>query len=297
VSRFTERLRDRLRSSRAARGAARATSHIVVRTLNPGDATLAAVVRALRSPSGEEDRWTASIEAVRGRLEASDEELRYPVQNGEWWEQVIAASNDPQPPVLHEDHAVRTLGEVTRSTSKPGQWGRFLYRIVRELRPERCLELGTSVGMSGCYIAAGLAANARGRLITIEGEEAPARVAREVFEQAALGARVEVRVGQFADEMPAALDSLGEVELAFIDGHHQYAPTMNYFTTILEATVPGGLLVFDDITYIRDMKAAWRDIRADSHVTGSMTIGTVGFAVIGGQRAEHRRVPLLTVPA
>jgi predicted O-methyltransferase YrrM len=199
--------------------------------------------------------------------------------------------------VLHDDHVARNLGEVTRSTSKPRDWGRFLYRIVRELRPERCLELGTSVGMSGCYIAAGLSANSSGRLITIEGEEQAANVARGVFERVGVGARVESRIGRFTDEMPSALQALGGVDLAFIDGHHEYAPTISYFETIREVTAPGGLLVFDDITYSREMKAAWSEVRAHAGVTGSMTIGTVGFAVVGGQRAAHHRVPLLTLSA
>src|SRR5204863_6617914 len=131
-------------------------------------------------------------------------------------------------------------------------------------RPERCLELGTSVGMSGSYIAAGLAANGQGRLITIEGEEPSARVARAVFEEVQVAPRVDVRVGRFADAIPGVLQELGATDLIFIDGHHQYEPTMSYFATILEATVPGSLLVFDDVTYnLGDMEAAWRDIRAD----------------------------------
>jgi predicted O-methyltransferase YrrM len=282
-----------VRSNRAARGAATATSRVVVRTLNPDDRTLAGVVRAMRVPSEDERQWATSIEAVRAGLHASRETLRFEVHERWWWEDAIAASSDPQPPVLHEDHVARNLGEVARSTSKPPAWGRFLYRIVRQLRPGRCLELGTSVGMSGSYIAAGLAANAHGHLTTIEGEEPSANVARDVFEQVGVGTRVDVRVGRFTDELPAALVELGGVDLAFIDGHHLYAPTISYFEAIREVTAPGGLLVFDDISYTGDMKRAWSEIRANAGVTGSLTVGTVGFAVVGGQPFAHRRIPLL----
>jgi predicted O-methyltransferase YrrM len=279
-------------------GTAKVASRAMVRTLRPADATLAAVVRALRSPSADEERWAQAIEAVRTRLEASGETLRLPVKDRDWWQRAIAASTDPQPPELHDDHVARSVGEITRVTSKPPDWGRFLYRVVRELRPERCLELGTSVGMSGSYIGAGLAANADGRLITIEGQEQSARVARDVFREVGVDARVELRVGAFAGRLPGVLEELGGIDLAFVDGHHQYEPTMSYFATIAEATARGGLLVFDDVTYgLGDMQAAWRDIRTDDRVTGSMTVGAVGFAVIGGRPADHRRVPRLTVPA
>jgi predicted O-methyltransferase YrrM len=150
--------------------------------------------------------------------------------------------------------------------------------------------------MSGSYLGAGLAANGSGRLITIEGAEASAAVARDVFEQVGVSDRVEVRVGTFDDQMPGALASLGGVDLAFIDGHHQYEPTLRYFATILAVTAPGGLLLFDDITYaLGDMEGAWREIRAHPRVTGSLTVGNVGVAVVDGRPFAHRRVRRLTV--
>jgi predicted O-methyltransferase YrrM len=298
VRRLIRQARQRVLSSKAGQRAANASSRAIVRTLKPNDDTLAAVVRALRSPSEDEARWVSAIEPIRRRLEASEETLRFPVYDRAWWERAIAASRDPQPPVLHDDHIARSLGEITRVTSKPPDWGRFLYRVVRELRPERCLELGTSVGMSGSYIAAGLTSNDRGRLVTIEGEEPSATVARAVFEQIGVAPRVDVRIGRFSDQLASALDELGGADLVFIDGHHQYEPTMAYFATILEAASPGGLLAFDDVTYrLGDMETAWRDIRANPRVTGSLTVGSVGFAVVDGRRTDHRRVRRLTVTA
>jgi hypothetical protein len=42
---------------------------------------------------------------------------------------------------------------------------------------------------------------------------------------------------------------------------------------ILKARMsPGGLVLFDDITYCAGMREAWREIRADSVVTDSVAL-------------------------
>lgn len=46
--------------------------------------------------------------------------------------------------------------------------GELLYKLVRYLRPETILELGTSFGSSGIYLASAAAENGSGELITVE---------------------------------------------------------------------------------------------------------------------------------
>jgi predicted O-methyltransferase YrrM len=293
---LVERARQRVAGSAPAQTAARAVSRARLRTFQTDDESLAGLLAALRSPSEGEEQWSAAIEAVRKRLEGSEDVVTLPVTDRAWWERAIATSSDPRPPVLHGDRLDRNVGEITRVTSKPQDWGRLLYRIVRRLRPSRCLELGTSVGISGSYIGAGLEANRSGKLITIEGQPEVASIARDTFERASVSGRVEGRVGSFNDELPDALAALGGVDLAFVDGHHQYEPTLAYFATIRDATAGRALFVFDDVTYTRgDMEAAWREIRADRRVTGSLTVGSVGFAVIDGRQWGHRRLPDLAL--
>jgi predicted O-methyltransferase YrrM len=278
---------------RSSAAASSLLTEIAVRRLRAQDPTLSVVIRALRTPAPGEEEWAARIEGLRREFEASSERLRFDLEEGgdAYWRKAIARSTDPEPPVLEERAVLRTKGEVTRSTSKSEGWGRSLYRIVSSLRPERCLELGTSVGMSACYIGAGLTSGGFGRLITIEGQDDSAQTAREALDEARVSDRVEVRVGQFADVMPGALDDLGGVDFAFIDGHHQYQPTIDYFRSIVDRTANGGLLMFDDIDYpLGDMARAWTEIRADARVTASLTVEHVGLAVVKGSASPHRRL-------
>jgi predicted O-methyltransferase YrrM len=223
-----------------ARRGAVTTSQALVRTMVPADATLAAVVRALRVPAMDEERWTAEIDAASRRRLLKDRE--------------------------------------------PPYWGRFLYRLVREVVPDRCVATGTGIAVG--YVAAGLTANYGGQLVAIERDESRARVARSVVDELGLGEQTTVRVGRYADRLPVALEEMGTVDLAVID--------VRLFATIAERTAPGGLLVLDGVA---ELRTPWRGIRADPRVTGSMTVGPAGFAVIGGVRSRHRRIPRLTVPA
>lgn len=267
------------------------------RSLHPGDPALAAVTRSMTTTAGEEAHWVARIERCRKRLEASSGTIPIEISDPDWWQDHIARSRDPNPPVLISRTRVdRHLAEITRVASRPRPWGMLFYRLIREVRPTRCLELGTNVGMSGAYIGGGLAANGAGRLVSIEGQQARATVARSVFEEIDLLQYVDVRVGRFADLLPEILSELAPLELAFIDGHHLYEPTMQYFDAIAEASAPGSLLIFDDVVYWRaEMAAAWDAIKADRRVTASLTVGTVGFAVVNGVPAGHDRLARLPI--
>src|SRR5260221_10833637 len=51
----------------------------------------------------------------------------------------------------------RSVGDITRYAAKPARLGQLLYRIARYYRPARVVELGTSLGFSTAYLAAGAA--------------------------------------------------------------------------------------------------------------------------------------------
>jgi hypothetical protein len=206
------------------------------------DATLAVVRQALVTEAAGEADWSRRVEAKRAVLAASADTVTFAVDDTSWWELAIQRSRDPFPPVLRGHDVTRNVGEITRTTSKAAGWGRLFFRIVRGLRPQRCLELGSSVGMSACYIGAGLAANAEGRPITIAGLDAVADIARRALSSAGVGDRVTVGTGTFADRFGGALESLGGVDLAFIDGHR-------WPTSTPSRPRRARLLIFDDVSY------------------------------------------------
>ena len=93
----------------------------------------------------------------------------------------MKAARQPEMPFRETTRTVRSL---CRDAVPPHE-GRLLYHLIRQFRPTRCLELGTSLGLSTAYIAAALTmAGGTGRLVTLEGGAALTRQAEAHLEPA-----------------------------------------------------------------------------------------------------------------
>ncbi len=121
--------------------------------------------------------------------------------------------------------------------------GKLLWLLARTLQAKRILEIGTLGGYSAIWLARGLAPG--GRLITLEALEKHAALARENLARAALGDRVEVRVGPALETLPRLA---GPFDLVFIDADKQNNP--EYFRWALKLSRPGSLIVVDNV--VRD---------------------------------------------
>ena len=230
-------------------------------------------LRRAQKLSDEEQTVIRRIEAARAELERSDAEI-----------ETIDYGAGPDGSRTADEMArgvrvMRGVSELCRSSSKPPDAARLLFRLVRERRPGRSLELGTCLGISAAYQAAALELNGQGSLITLEGAPAVAARARSLLEELGLGRRVEVLVGRFVDLLPGLVER-HRFDFAFIDGHHDEAATVDYFRRIRPAMSSGGLLVFDDIEWSDGMRRAWRTIRSDSHVAKSSTRQGLGLAAL-----------------
>lgn len=164
-------------------------------------------------------------------------------------------------------------------SSKSAFWARVLFKLVREFQPGTCLELGTNMGISAAYQASALKLIGTGRLITLEGEEPRARVARRNLGHLGLD-NVEVVLGRFRDTLPVVLSGCGSVDFAFIDGHHDELATRSYFDLIASHLSSPALIALDDISWSQGMKRAWAVIRRDPRVRVSVDLHVLGLCVV-----------------
>ena len=178
------------------------------------------------------------------------------------------------------------VGRSERFASVPPIWGRFLIRLIRELRPSNCLELGTGFGLSACYLAAALELNGHGLLTTIEIAPERSRIARNGFDGLGLR-RVEARVGRLPEALDPELRRLGPIDFAFLDADHRKAATLHCFHSLLPRLAAQAVVVFDDIDWWPQSADAWREIRADPSVVGARDLGRMGCVVVSP--ARHRR--------
>jgi predicted O-methyltransferase YrrM len=155
----------------------------------------------------------------------------------------------------------RTVGFIHQSSAVPHWWGVFLFRLIRELRPVRVLELGSNLGVSAAYIQSALILNGNtGRFVTIEGDPMLVSIARETLDLIGEGDR-DVVLGRFQDVLPGVLERSSPLDLVFIDGHHEYQPTLEYFDQIKPFLSENGVTVFDDVyPWSRPVRKAWNQI-------------------------------------
>lgn len=130
--------------------------------------------------------------------------------------------------------AVERLCAITHDT------GRFLAILAAAAPKGAVLEVGTSGGYSGLWLA--LACAQRGqKLTTFELRDFKVKLARETFEAAGVTPLIDIVVGDAKDSLPKYKD----VAFCFLD-----APDPDYiecYETILPNMVRGGLIVTDNI--------------------------------------------------
>ncbi len=184
---------------------------------------------------------------------------------------------------------LRQLATRASSTALQGRW---LFRTAQWARPERVLELGTCIGIGTAYLAAG--AGSRAQVLSLEGCNACAQVARVHLEMLNLSEQVCIRSGPFVQTLPQALTTLGRLDLAFFDGHHRSTATLQYWEACLPYAHEKSIFIFDDVHHSADMTAAWRQIQ--SHPRVRLTIDCFELAFVFFDPAVRQRQHLRLVP-
>ena len=167
----------------------------------------------------------------------------------------------------------RSVAAIAASSLKPKKYAQLLFRIVNHYRPQTILELGTSFGITSSYLAAG---NTNGKVYTIEGSAAIAGIAEKTFKHTGFK-NIEIGEGNFNDTLPALLEKLNTIDLAFIDGNHRKEPTLDYFTQLLHCSTPSTILIFDDIHWSHEMEEAWTEIKQHPRVTLTIDLFFIGL--------------------
>jgi predicted O-methyltransferase YrrM len=167
----------------------------------------------------------------------------------------------------------RSVREIAVNAAKPKKLGQLLFRIVNQYQPAHIVELGTSLGLSTCYLAGG---NLNAEVITMEGAESIADLAQRQFDELQLN-KVKLIKGNFDAKLPPVLYKLPTVDLAFIDGNHRKEPTLNYFQQFLLKKNDGTILIFDDIHWSKEMELAWAEIKQHPDVMLTIDLFFLGL--------------------
>lgn len=165
--------------------------------------------------------------------------------------------------------------------SKPPRAAFFLYCLVRAFNSRRILELGTNVGISSAYLAAAGSGNATGKgLVTLESSRYRQRVAIRLHKELHL-TNISYVHGLFSEVLAVALNGQVSPDFVFIDGHHQYQPTLDYLDQVAVHASAACVFVFDDIDWSDGVRRAWKVIQQDRRFSTVVDFRTVGVCVLG----------------
>jgi predicted O-methyltransferase YrrM len=120
--------------------------------------------------------------------------------------------------------------------------GKILYDLVLKNGCKRALEIGTSTGHSGIWIAWALSKTG-GKLLTIEIDEGRHREAVANFKEAGLADYIDARLADAHELVPALK---GPFDFVFCDADKDWYK--NYFVAVLPKLEPGGLFVAHNVS-------------------------------------------------
>ncbi len=178
----------------------------------------------------------------------------------------------------------RVIKNIAASSLKPKKFAQLLFRIVQYYQPATIIELGTSLGITTCYLAKG---NDAGKVYTCEGSAAIAAIAQKNFELLKLN-NIKLTLGDFTKTFQPLLNKTGNVDLAFIDGNHRKQPTLDYFAKLLNYSTASTILIFDDIHWSEEMEAAWSVIQQHPTVTLTIDLFFIGLVFINPSFKEKQ---------
>jgi predicted O-methyltransferase YrrM len=168
----------------------------------------------------------------------------------------------------------QSVAEIARRSAVNRKFGHLLYRITKHYKPERIIELGTSLGISTYYLAFG---HPDAGVITIEADPALAAIVSENLRKQKL-TNVHLINNTFDHALPALLPESPGKTLVFIDGNHSLSSTLKYTDFFLSGLPDGSLIILDDINWSEDMRQAWKEIR--EHKKSALTIDLYRMGVV-----------------
>lgn len=230
-----------------------------------------------KSYSSEESKLIEEIERLRQACLKSDREI----------ESIDYGAGEPSKPRTLEESRRGVarkfaLSHLARHTSKAAPWSHLLFNVVRELRPRRCLELGTCIGFSAAYQCSAMMLNGTGSLATLEGDSNFAALARAHLH--GLGVHnFDIIEGRFEDTLDTTLEKNAPLDFMFNDGHHDGQAMLAYYEKCLPAFAEHAVLMFDDIATYDSMRAGWQSLCKHERVQFVVDFGPIGLVGLRGR--------------
>ncbi len=170
----------------------------------------------------------------------------------------------------------RKIKDIAKNSAKNSKFGKLLYRIVKFYKPQKILELGTSLGISALYLAK---AQENSKVYTFEGCPETAKIAQKNFDTSNTK-NIDLILGDFQHTLVKKLNEIGAIDLFFIDGNHRKKTTIFYFNECLKYSNNNTIFIFDDIHWSKGMENAWKHIKLHKQTSLTIDLFYIGIVFI-----------------
>ena len=178
--------------------------------------------------------------------------------------------------IIKEHLKLRSAYAFVRRSSVSKRYGFLLYRITRWFQAQMIIELGTGMGISTLYLSSG---SPDTPLHSIEGEKDRAALAAQLICRCCPGP-VSIHWGEMEEKLEHILPLIPQRFVAFVDGNHYYAPTVEYLRRLLDRAGDEAVIVMDDIYWSRGMHRAWKEVASWPEVQVSIDLFHMGILLL-----------------
>ena len=167
----------------------------------------------------------------------------------------------------------RVVKDIAASSLKKKKYAQLLFRIGKYYQSKTIVELGTSFGITTCYLASG---NSDSKVFTLEGAHNITKIALQNFGEMKLK-NVELTEGNFEKTLLLLNDKVENIDLLFVDGNHRKKATLEYFDLFLKKSNERSIFIFDDIHWSGKMEEAWKLIQEHDSVRMTIDLFFIGL--------------------
>ncbi len=167
----------------------------------------------------------------------------------------------------------RKISSIAKNSVSGKRKCEVLFRLAHYLKPEKMLELGSSLGISTAYLRL---AQPEAELISIEADENLSRIARRHLKDGAF-----LLNEQFENALMSEPSKSFNPDFVFIDGDHRGASLLHYIDILMDNAARDCCIVIDDIYWSQDMNRAWLQLIEDQRFGISIDLFDFGLLFKG----------------
>lgn len=178
------------------------------------------------------------------------------------------------------------IKNIYRSSCHSEKDTQLLFKLVERFKPQYMIELGTCLGLSSLYLAKGYP---HSKLYTFEGNHDYAIVAKDAFTRYK-ASNIEVIEGNIHETLAPIISQLPQLDLAYIDAHHDFDPTLHFFQMCLSKSHEDTVIILDDIHWSPAMEKAWEHIKQMEQVKQTIDLYQFGLVFLKSSQAKEHFV-------